>query len=81
MKYNFYYQKDCNGFEHYYKLNGDGIGIHVNVTSPCINKFVLTEGFGKLPGHEVPDRMFDFALNEALSKLGLTLGVKPFKIV
>ena len=81
MGYKFYYKKDYSGFEHYYKLDNGGVGIHVNLTSPCVNKFVLTDGFGKLPGHEILERMFDFALVEALSKLGLTLGVKPFKIV
>jgi len=38
MGYKFYYKKDFSNFEHYYKLDSDGIGIHVNVTSPCINK-------------------------------------------
>lgn len=76
----FYYKKDYSGFEHYYKLDNDGVGIHVNVTSPCVNRYFLGGNFG-IPGDEVPEHMFDFALTETLSKLGLTLGIKPFKLV
>lgn len=79
MKYKFYYKKDWSNFEHYYKINEDGVGIHVNLTSPCINHFRVTNmtAYGEI-GSEVTEKDFDKALNQAL---GLTLGVRPFKIV
>lgn len=81
----FYYSKDFFDMEHYYKINSDGTCIHVNKTSLLINDYSKLYGgnedfsseFGSV--EEITEEIFETALIETLTKLGLKLSIKPFK--
>ncbi len=79
-KFFYYHKRDRTGFDHYYKLNEDFEGLHVNLTTPCINWFKssssLVEDFEK-----VTEGVFENALSEVILKLGLTVKMKPHKLI
>jgi hypothetical protein len=83
-KFFYYHKKDWTGFDHYYKLNEDFEGLHVNLTTPCINWFksssLLVEN--NLPLLKVvTEGVFENALSEVILKLGLTVKMKPHKLI
>jgi hypothetical protein len=75
----YYYKRDWGGFDHYYKLNRDFIGIHVNLTSPCINQFRASGDFNDITINEITEKEFSEILNEVINKMELGSSVKKFK--